>query len=252
MTGPSVRTTRSDSGAIARRNSSPLVGIVGGMGPLASAELVRTVYSLRPTAFEQSAPRVLLWSDPAVIDRTEAIESGDLTDLVSALERSVGGLLEAGASTVVVACMTAHHAFGSLPVELASRCVSLVDILFEELARVTERHLLLCTRGSVSSGLFSGHRSWPELGSRLVVLDDEDQEALHRQLYLLKLNGDPQRTVDFVLNDLSAKYGTSAFVAACTELHLATRTLVAAGSAEKVPHIDPLHVVAQKIADGVL
>ncbi|MFD8087290.1 hypothetical protein ACFV4F_37005, partial [Kitasatospora sp. NPDC059722] len=44
----------------------PLIGVIGGMGPLASTELLNTVYGLEPPEHEQLAARILLWSDPAV------------------------------------------------------------------------------------------------------------------------------------------------------------------------------------------
>src|SRR4029079_293203 len=53
------------------------LGIVGGMGPLASAEFVRTVYEYGLGEREQPSPTVLLYSDPTFPDRTDAFMSGN-------------------------------------------------------------------------------------------------------------------------------------------------------------------------------
>ncbi|MFC8719892.1 aspartate/glutamate racemase family protein [Kitasatospora sp. NPDC057198] len=230
----------------------PLIGIVGGMGPLASAELIKTIYVESEQELEQRLPRVLLWSDPAVVDRTEAIEAGQLGLLRDALELSIGHLLNAGAETVVIACMTAHTVLPLISSELAARCVSLIDIVFEEVARQPAIHLLLCTRGTTKSGLFTEHTRWAELGNRLVLLSDEDQDLLHRQIYRLKENSARRSAVSFVSDVLLPKYGVPGFVAGCTELHLVTREIQSIGLSSSLPHIDPLDVVAQRIRDGKL
>ncbi len=52
------------------------LGILGGMGALASAELLYTVYRLNTTEPEQGSPVCLLYSDPSIPDRTGAILRG--------------------------------------------------------------------------------------------------------------------------------------------------------------------------------
>ncbi|MFD7900794.1 aspartate/glutamate racemase family protein [Kitasatospora sp. NPDC059747] len=228
---------------------NPLIGVIGGMGPLASTELLNTVYGLEPPEHEQLAARILLWSDPAVADRTTAIQSGTVGLVRDALEDSVERLLTAGADVVVVACITAHPAIRLLPEALRSRCVSLVDLVFEQLAERPGRHLVLCTRGSVLAGVFTGHERWPQYAQRLVLPDEADQEQLHHHIYRLKRNADRLPTVDFV-RGLLPKYRASAFVAGCTELHLVTRAIEARGLTRHLPSIDPMTVIARRIRNG--
>lgn len=232
----------------------PLVGIVGGMGPLASAELLCTVYGLHGrglAGLEQSAPRIMLWSDPDVRDRTAAIEAGQTQAVDRALATGVGHLVAAGAEVVVIACVTAHDSIRNLPPELADRCVSLVDIVFDELADRPGRHLLLCSTGSRKAGVFSRHERWHEQRTHLVVPDEADQAALHRQLYLLKRGGNRWPMVRMIRR-LLRDYEACAFVAGCTELHLVTNTIAAAGLSAVLPSIDPMTIVADLIRDGAL
>lgn len=202
--------------------SRQLVGVVGGMGPLASTELLHTVYEQGSWAVEQDAPRVLLWSDPAVVDRTDAIGGNGLGPLRDAVERAVRGLEAAGAHRIVIACLTAHHVIEALPPELAARCASLVDIVFDELERAFEPHLLLCTSGTAQAGIFTSHPRRRAVADRLVPLAVDDQRALHELVYRIKRGADPRQGIDF-LRETLPRYGVSAFVAACTELHLVTR-----------------------------
>ncbi|MEV7773648.1 aspartate/glutamate racemase family protein [Kitasatospora sp. NPDC086791] len=233
------------------RPNHPLIGVLGGMGPLASTELLRTVYRACRLQPEQDTPRLLLWSDPAVVDRTEAIGSGELDVLRGAVESSLRGLLAAGAERTVIACITAHHVLGDLPADLRARCVSLVDVVHEELAATTEPHLLLCSSGTARAGLLTSGPAGARAAERLVTLRPADQEALHRQIHRLKRGEDPARAVDF-LRETLPRYGVRAFVAACTELHLVTRAIEDAGLSEAFPSLDPLTVVAHRITTGEL
>ncbi|MFF3006487.1 aspartate/glutamate racemase family protein [Kitasatospora sp. NPDC057940] len=233
------------------RPRHPLVGVVGGMGPLASVELLRTVYRACRLHPEQDTPRVLLWSDPAVVDRTEAIGSGELDELRRAVESSLRGLLAAGAERVVIACITAHHVLGDLPADLAARCVSLVDVVHEELAAAGEPHLLLCSSGTARAGILTSGAAGARAARQLVALRPPDQEALHREIHRLKRGEDPARTIDF-LRETLPRYGVRSFVAACTELHLVTRAIEDAGLSEALPSLDPLTVVAHRIMNGEL
>jgi len=49
------------------------IGILGGMGPFASAEFVKTIYESTVFGKEQQAPDILLHSISSVPDRTESI-----------------------------------------------------------------------------------------------------------------------------------------------------------------------------------
>ncbi|MDX3128258.1 aspartate/glutamate racemase family protein [Streptomyces europaeiscabiei] len=233
------------------RPSRPLVGVVGGMGPLASTELLRTVYRSCAGQAEQDAPRVLLWSDPAVVDRTEAIDRGELGLLRRSVETAVRGLVTAGAERVVIACVTAHHILDDLPPELAKRCVSLVDVIHEELGRATEPHLLLCTKGTARAGVLTTGPRAAESAHRLVLLEPDDQEALHREVYRIKRGDDPAAAIGFLSTTLP-RYGVNAYIAACTELHLVTRAIEESGRSDDFPAIDPLTVVARRITNGEL
>lgn len=231
----------------------PLLGIVGGLGPLASAELLATIYRLDPPAREQDAPRCLLLSDPAFPDRTEAILRGETAELARRLAGAVASLVAQGAERVAIACFTAHRVLPELPEALRARVVSLVDLVVEELvAGVAEGGgpwVLLATAGSYRAGVFTSHPRWPEVAASVRLLDEADREALHERLYRLKRGAAPARAVAFVAG-LRERYGAAGAIFGCTELHLLQRHL---GEPERRGVVDPLMTLARRfdeIADG--
>lgn len=139
------------------RRTKNILGVLGGMGPVASAEFVRTIYSYHHGRPEQEAPVVMLYSDPTFPDRTEAVSSRSDHLLLKKLVESLTQLCELGASEIVVCCVTSHYLLTKLPHHLRSKILSLVDAIFAGLLRTEKKHLLMCTNGTRRSGLFENH-----------------------------------------------------------------------------------------------
>lgn len=224
---------------------SPL-GIVGGMGALASADFVRTVYEATVTSVEQDAPSIRLWSDPDVVDRSAAIASGELAELTSAVRRAVEGLTVAGAECVVLACMTAHAVLDHLPEQLRSRVVSLVDILMDELAQDDRPRILVRTNGSASARVFERHPAWPRVSHLVVRLANDDQRRVHEVIYRLKRNSGVDDAMKLVA-ELVQRYDVDGFIAGCTEFHTVARALATDVLGMGISIIDPLFAVAERI-----
>src|SRR5882724_8807275 len=75
-----------------------VLGIVGGLGPLASAEFLKTIYEKSFCEREQETPKVIMYSDPTFPDRTEAIASGNDSKLLERLILILRALSSLGAT----------------------------------------------------------------------------------------------------------------------------------------------------------
>ncbi len=223
------------------------LGILGGMGPLASAEFLRTIYCLNLGEPEQEAPNCILLSDPSFPDRTEAILAGTTGVLMSRLEAALRELLHLGADRIVIACVTIHYLLPQISEPLRRRVVSLLDLMVEGVLAASRPRLLLATNGTRKAKLFESHERWNEI-SRWVVLPDEvDQHTLHKWIYSLKAG----RLEDDCLawmEGLPERYRVGGFLFGCTELHLLQRR-IAAGSSAGWDIIDPLWIAARDMRD---
>ena len=84
-----------------------ILGVLGGMGPLASAHFMTRLTLLTTAERDQDHIPAVLWSDPRVPDRGAA-RAGTGADPLPALVRGLRGLEAAGCGAVAIPCNTAH------------------------------------------------------------------------------------------------------------------------------------------------
>lgn len=224
------------------------LGILGGMGPLASAELLHTVYRLNITAPEQNAPACLLYSDPSMPDRTEAILRGSTEELTHRVTRALEELDRMGADRIVIACVTAHHVLPDVPEPLRRKVISLFDLMVDELLAAPAPSLLLATVGTRRARLLERQPRWPEIAPWVRFLDEEDLQGFHTWLYRLKQGrpGDLEELLGW-LDTFPTRYGLDTLLFGCTELHLLQRPLAARGKNPGYRIVDPLFVAARDL-----
>lgn len=225
-----------------------ILGIVGGMGPLASAEFLKTVYECGIGETEQDAPIVLVHSDPTFPDRTDAFFAGESELLLARLTGALQSLSDAGASRFVICCMTIHYLLPRLPVDLGARVVSLLDVIFSNL-KPPQRHLLICSNGTRSLELFQKHPQWERHKSEIILPDDDDQNRIHHELiYPIKKSPDFRR-LNLLLESLLKRYEVDSFIAGCSEIHVLAKQFVVNGG-DTYGCLDPLMIIAKDSNHG--
>jgi aspartate racemase len=227
-----------------------ILGIVGGMGPLASAEFVKTIYEYSIEEREQASPTLLVHSDPTFPDRTQSLLAGEDELLLHKLTEILKGLRRLGASRIVICCMTIHYLLPRLPAELRNRIISLLDVTLGQVAEKRKRHLLISTSGTRKLRIYEQHAQWGALKDRIVMPDEKDQALIHYDIiYQIKKNRDVRELVP-VLESLLLKYNLDSFIAGCTEIHLLTKQFILSGDKSCFSYIDPLVTIAREVALG--
>lgn len=223
------------------------VGIVGGMGPLSSAEFLKTIYEYSRAEREQEFPAIVMYSDPTFPDRTEAFLNGKTEVVLQQLVETLRSLIAAGVSSIVICCVTIHYLLPRLPAELRQPIVSLLDVLFEQLERTRRKHLLICSNGTRQLNLLESHPRWETIRQYVVLPEEKDQHRIHYDLiYPIKNNPNLCEMMP-TLESLLAKYKVDAFIAACTEVHLLAKHLAVTNLHYRC--IDPLNILAKAIAE---
>lgn len=228
------------------------VGILGGMGPLATCDLYEKITRATPAASDQDHLHVLIDSNTDIPDRTAAILRGG-PDPTPQLCRSARTLLAAGAGVLCMPCNTAHFFYDRV---LACARAERPDVRFLHMPRETARRAaalgvrtagLLATDGTVRSGVYA--EACAAAGIRLVTPDEAGQRAVMALIYdgVKAGNWDldlaPFRAA---LRDLRAR-GAETLLLGCTELPVAF-----ARFAFDVPTLDPTEILAQAVVRTAL
>jgi aspartate racemase len=231
--------------------NKPVLGVLGGMGGLASAEFVKTVYELsgEESPLEQVAPVVLMYSDPTFPDRTTAFLRGETEPILNKLIDALQRLRGMGATQIVICCMTIHYLLPQLPERLREQIISLVDVIFSSVESLKKSHLVVSSRGTIKLKLLQRHPRWEYARNYFVFPSDAEQQKMHELIYQMKFNRDPRDARSFI-KTMMARHGVDSFIAACSEIHLLAKQLAPPGPGQSsYGCIDPLAIVASHIVE---
>ncbi|MFF4016211.1 aspartate/glutamate racemase family protein [Streptomyces sp. NPDC001843] len=198
------------------------LGVLGGMGPAATAEFLRLLAADVPAARDQEHPRIVMLSDPGIPDRTAAI-LGDDTEAALRIREDLFTLAGWGADLLAIPCNTAHALLDDIASELPAPVVDIVDATLDEAARVSpEGGWLTATTGTVASGLYQKRAA--VRGYPLHVPDEAEQELVHEAAVQVKAGRSDAASGMFrdAVESLWRRRSLPV-LAACTELPLAHR-----------------------------
>lgn len=148
-----------------------IVGILGGMGPLATVDFMSKLIAHTPAKQDQDHIPVLVSSIPQVPDRTLAFR-GEGDSPLSAMLENANRLTAAGAQGVVITCNTAHLWFDEIQKAINLPMIHIVDAAIEKaVEKVGENPVLglLATDATLASGLYINRVVKNSLGERIQV-----------------------------------------------------------------------------------
>lgn len=111
-----------------------ILGVLGGMGPLASAQFMTRLTLLTPAARDQDHIHAVLWSDPRIPDRGAA-QDGTGPDPLPALLRGIRALEAAGCGAIAIPCNTAHGWIDGMRAATGLPILHIIDAAAQDLRR---------------------------------------------------------------------------------------------------------------------
>lgn len=237
---------------LSSENGKPILGVLGGMGGLASAEFVKTIYELsgEVATCEQDAPVVLLYSDPLFPDRTEMFLRGETQPILNRLIESLQFLCDMGASQVVICCMTIHYLLPLVPSALRERVISLTDVILSSVESLKKKHLVISSTGTIKLELLQRTPGWEQAGKYFVFPSDPEQQQMHDLIYEVKRNRNLLEARLFI-ESLLNRHGVDSFAAACSEIHLLAKQFAPSGPQQRgYGCVDPLMIIARQVVEA--
>jgi len=213
------------------------LGILGGMGPITSAQFVRTLYQLCNETDEFLMPKIRLISEPDIPDRTLSIKASD----TALLESRLCSLLESmvpGVDKILICCFTAHAVVSRLPNHIQKKLINLVTHSDHLLRQVDEKTLFIASEGVHEIELFPlAHYE------NVVMLRKDDRKKVHHLIYHHLKKGANYDYAEKQLSALLDTYNCTQIFGGCTEIHL-----LKMWDGLTLRIVDPLYEIASEFA----
>lgn len=111
------------------------IGVLGGMGPAATADFLTKLIRLNPAERDQDHVPVLVLSDPRIPDRVAPIMESRGPSPLPALRRGIRTLEQAGAACIAIPCHTAHFWYDQMVETAGVPILHIADAVLADLAR---------------------------------------------------------------------------------------------------------------------
>ncbi len=222
-----------------------LLGVIGGMGPLATQLFYKMVIENTDASCDQDHIDMIILSHASMPDRTQAIEEGRTDELVERLVKDARFLEESGASCIAVPCNTTHVV---MPKVQAKVGIPIIDMI-EETAKEAASHGvtrvgILATDGTIETGLY--HAACERNGIEAVTPPADVQAKIMDIIYGSVKSGDPLDMEDIrAIEKWKEDVGCERCILGCTEL-----PLVREHFSEPEKYIDAMLILARRAVEA--
>lgn len=199
----------------------PTLGILGGMGPMATADFILKFVAMTPANRDQEHIPYILVNLPQIPDRTQSILGKGPTPLPMLL-KGVEQLLKLEVGLIAIPCNTAHHWYDEIA---AYSPVPVLDMPKISVERVPHgaKVMVLATAGTICSGFFQTYLE--SKGITFELPAPRTQQSLVDQCIESVKAGDSQ-AAGVILRALlteASRRGVTHAILACTELPIALK-----------------------------
>lgn len=200
------------------------LGVIGGMGPEATAYFYEEVIEHTDANRDQEHLDMVIISQASMPDRTHAILTGDDARLLEAMREDARALEALGCTCIAIPCNTSHYFYDQIQ---SFTSVPIIHMPREAVREATQaRHArrigIMGTDGTVRSGIYA--RECAALGAECLTPSPERQADVMSIIYESVKAGRPADMERFarVVDEL-VRRGCDAVILACTELSVVRR-----------------------------
>jgi aspartate racemase len=196
-----------------------LIGVLGGMGPLATVDFMQKVIQATPAHRDQDHVPMLVYSVPQIPDRVAAVAAGT-DEPLPALIKGLRTLECGGAKLIVMPCNTAHAWFDRLAASVTVELLHIGDAVRQHAGDTPETIALMATTGTIRAGFYQRYLAAEH--RRILLPTAAVQDLINQSIAAVKI-GDLTTANGYATNAAEALLaaGANRILLACTELPLA-------------------------------
>ncbi len=219
-----------------------ILGIIGGMGPLATTELLKKIVLFTDAQSDQEHLPILIDNNTTIPDRTAYIVGlgeNPITYLVESAQR----LERMGADYLIMPCNTAHYFYKEIAQSITIPFLNMIEETAKYIAKTyaPEKEIgLLATEGTGNSGIYD--EVFRAYNMRILKPSKDTQKFVTEFIYDIKKGKETLDLKDFfeTVKDLNNQ-GANVLILGCTELSVAYDLFKFKGN-----FVDPLEILALK------
>jgi len=224
------------------------IGVLGGMGPLATQLFYGMIIANTASAKDQDHIDMIILNHASMPDRTEALLSGNTQPLYSKLLEDCIFLEKSGVSHIAIPCNTAHFFIDRLKTEVK---VPIINMIHEAVKKLKEtkgegtKIGILATDGTVKLGIYQAEME--KEGLIPITPSEQSQKLVMKIIYDGIKNGGEIDTKDFekIEREMIDK-GCEYIVMGCTELSC----FMDMYNLSQDFYIDAMKILALKVIDA--
>ena len=194
------------------------IGIIGGMGPLATIDLFRKLVENTPAGSDQEHLPILVANIPQIPDRTASILEGGESP-VPAITKIGRDLESIGADFLLLPCNTSHYYFDEIQAGLSIPVLNMVELTCHRAKRLGYKKVaVLGTEGTLKTGIYQ--TCLEKKGIKNVPIPEKDMHLMSYVIYDIVKAGDFTKDIErfrVLIEDLKSR-GAEALILGCTEL----------------------------------
>ena len=198
------------------------LGIIGGMGPLATVKLFEMIVLMTKANSDQEHIHILIDNNTSISDRTNYILNGDGEDPRVQLVQSAQNLEKIGADYLVMPCNTAHFFYDEVVKEVGIPFINMIDETGKYI-RNNNKNIdkigLLATEGTIKAKVYD--EVLKNYNIEVLKPSKENQKYITKLIYNIKEGINPDLEGFYIAMDELKKQGVEVFIAGCTEISVA-------------------------------
>lgn len=204
-------------------NKSPVLGIIGGLGPMATAHFLELTVQMTLAGSDQEHLEAIIFDRPSTPDRTAYILDSSRPSPLPHFQQSARQLEALGATCLAIPCITAHYFLPDIARSVGIPVINALEHTARLLRKKGVRTVgILGTSGTIQSGLLQNVLGGSQI--RCLVPDNARQQGIMSVIYdEVKAGKKPDLGKVTAAADFLRGQGAQCNLLACTELSLVKR-----------------------------
>lgn len=221
------------------------VGILGGMGPEATVDLMQRVIAATPANDDADHIRMLVDNDPKVPSRIKALIEGTGESPGPYMAKMAQGLERGGADFLVIPCNTAHRFYSDVESAVSVPVLNLLELAAAKIHQSypeIERVGLLASTAVQLTNLYA--TAMDKQGIKPIFPDDDFQQNVMTLIKAVKAKNQTEHMIA-QFNEAAENLedqGAGCLLIACTEL-----SVIADSLKSHLPIFDAAQILAEEV-----